>query len=62
MTNIILRGCNGKMGQVITQIVEEDENAVIVAGIDIMANRNNKFPVYHSFTQCNVKADVIIDF
>ena len=62
MTNIILRGCNGKMGQVITQIVEEDENAVIVAGIDIMANRNNKFPVYHSFTQCNVKADVIIEF
>jgi 4-hydroxy-tetrahydrodipicolinate reductase len=62
MTNIILRGCNGKMGQVITQIVEEDENAVIVAGIDISANRNNKFPVYHSFMQCNVKADVIIDF
>lgn len=62
MTNIILRGCNGKMGQVITQIVEEDDNAVIVAGIDISANRNNKFPVYHSFMQCNVKADVIIDF
>ncbi len=62
MTNIILRGCNGKMGQVITQIVEEDENAVIVAGIDISAGRNNKYPVYHSFMQCNVKADVIIDF
>lgn len=62
MTNIILRGCNGKMGQVITQIVEEDDNAVIVAGIDISGNRNNKFPVYHSFMQCNVKADVIIDF
>lgn len=62
MTNIILRGCNGRMGQVITQIVEEDNNSVIVAGIDIAANRNNKYPVYQSFTQCNVKADVIIDF
>lgn len=62
MTNIILRGCNGKMGQVITQMVEEDENAVIVAGIDVSVNRVNKYPVYYSFLQCNVKADVIIDF
>lgn len=62
MTNIILRGCNGKMGQVITQMVEEDEHSVIVAGIDVSANRVNKYPVYHSFMQCNVKADVIIDF
>ena len=35
MTRIIMCGCNGKMGQVITQIVKEDENTEIVAGIDI---------------------------
>ncbi len=62
MTNIILRGCNGKMGQVITDIVEKDEDAVIMAGIDISQGRNNKYPVYQSFNSCNVKADVIIDF
>lgn len=62
MTNIILRGCNGKMGQVITDIVEADEKAVIVAGVDIYQNRVNKYPVYQSFSKCNVKADVIIDF
>ena len=62
MTNIILRGCNGKMGQVITDLVDADDKAVIVAGIDIFLNRNNKYPVYQSFYQCNVKADVIIDF
>jgi 4-hydroxy-tetrahydrodipicolinate reductase len=62
MTNIILSGCNGKMGQVITGIVEEDEDIVIVAGIDTSLDRNNKFPVYQSFAKCNVKADVIIDF
>ena len=62
MTNIILRGCNGKMGQVISEIVDADENTVIIAGIDIAPNRNNKYPVYQSFTQCNVRADVIIDF
>ncbi|MDD3173406.1 MAG: 4-hydroxy-tetrahydrodipicolinate reductase [Herbinix sp.] len=62
MTNIILRGCNGKMGQVITDIVDADDKLVIVAGIDVTQNRVNKYPVYQSFTKCNVKADVIIDF
>ncbi len=62
MTNIILRGCNGKMGQVITDMIDVDENAVIIAGIDVTLGRNNKYPVYQSFSQCNVKADVIIDF
>lgn len=62
MTNIILRGCNGKMGQVIADIVEADDDAVIVAGIDVSQNRVAKFPVYQSFQKCNVKADVIIDF
>lgn len=62
MTNIILRGCNGKMGQVITEIVDADDNAVIVAGIDVNQKRINKYPVYQSFMKCNVNADVIIDF
>lgn len=62
MTNIILRGCNGKMGNVITQLVEEDEKANIVAGIDVSMSRENNYPVYYSFMQCNVAADVIIDF
>lgn len=62
MINIILRGCNGKMGQVITDLVDADDNAVIVAGVDIMQTRVNKYPVYQSFTKCNVNADVIIDF
>ncbi len=62
MTNIILRGCNGYMGQVITDIVDADDNTVIVAGVDVRQNRVNKYPVYQNFNKCNVKADVIIDF
>lgn len=62
MTNIILRGCNGKMGNVVIQMVEEDDNAVIVAGIDVSKGKDDGFPVYYSFAQCNVSADVIIDF
>lgn len=62
MINIILRGCNGKMGQVITDIIDADDNAEIIAGVDITQNRVNQYPVYQSFAKCNVKADVIIDF
>lgn len=62
MTNIILRGCNGKMGNVIAEMVEEDDNAVIVAGIDVSKSKEERYPVYYSFVQCNVPADVIIDF
>ncbi len=62
MTRIIMHGCNGRMGQVITGIVKDDPNAEIVAGIDIMDNRENDYPVFTDITKCNVDADVIVDF
>lgn len=62
MTRIIMSGCNGKMGQVITDILKDDEKAVIVAGVDIKQNIINSYPVFQNFTKCNVEADVIIDF
>ena len=62
MTRIILSGCNGKMGQVITDILKDDTKAVIVAGIDIKQNIINSYPVFQNFSKCNVEADVIIDF
>ncbi len=62
MVKIIMHGCNGKMGQVITGIVAADKDAEIVAGIDIVDNRQNPYPVFTNIDDCNVKADVIIDF
>ncbi|MGN0396279.1 MAG: 4-hydroxy-tetrahydrodipicolinate reductase [Coprococcus sp.] len=62
MVRIIMHGCNGKMGQVITGIVAEDSDAEIVAGIDIADNRENGYPVFTDIFECNVEADVIIDF
>ena len=34
MTRIIMYGCNGKMGKVISSLVKEDASVEIVAGID----------------------------
>ena len=62
MVKIIMHGCNGKMGQVITGIVAADKDAEIVAGIDIVDNRQNTYPVFTNIDDCNVEADVIIDF
>ncbi len=62
MVRIIMHGCNGKMGQVITGLVAKDGEAEIVAGIDPYDDGHNAYPVFSSFHDCIVKADVIIDF
>ncbi|MBQ7955350.1 MAG: 4-hydroxy-tetrahydrodipicolinate reductase [Lachnospiraceae bacterium] len=62
MYKIIMHGCNGKMGQVISGIVAADENAEIVAGIDKRDDGRNPYPVFGSIKECTVKADVVIDF
>jgi len=62
MTKIIMNGCNGKMGQVITRLVSEMEDVQIVAGIDFNSESNNGYPVFKVPSDCNVKADAIIDF
>lgn len=62
MVKIIMHGCNGKMGQVITDIVKNDEGAEIVAGIDVSNHIQNAYPVFTSIKDCDVEADVVIDF
>ena len=62
MVKIIMHGCNGKMGQVITDMVKNDDTAEIVAGIDVVDNRDNGYPVFTDIDACDVPADVIIDF
>lgn len=62
MIKVIMHGCNGKMGQVITKLVAEDGSVQIVAGIDKSAESKNDYPVFGSLEQCEVEADVVIDF
>lgn len=62
MTNIILSGCSGKMGRVITACVEKRNDCKIVAGVDLNTDTSLGYPVYSSFSDITEKADVIIDF
>ena len=62
MVNVIMHGCNGHTGRVVTELIEKDENVQIVAGIDAYTGVQNEYPVFPSIKECTVKADVIIDF
>lgn len=62
MVKIALVGANGKMGQVITRIVDNSENAQITFGIDINTERKSDYPVYSSFSDAKEYCDIIIDF
>ncbi|MCI9612522.1 MAG: 4-hydroxy-tetrahydrodipicolinate reductase [Eubacterium sp.] len=62
MVKVILHGCNGKMGRMITGICKEDDGVEIVAGIDVFDGVENTYPVFSQITDCEVPADVIIDF
>ncbi len=62
MTRVIMHGCNGRMGQMITGIVANDPDVDIVAGIDVSDHIQNNYPVYKSISECDAQADVIIDF
>ena len=62
MVKIIMHGCNGHMGQVISDIVEKDPDAEIVAGIDIADQGKNSYPVFTDIDACQTEADAIIDF
>ena len=62
MTSIILHGCNGRMGRMITDIVAGDPDTVIAAGVDINTEQNAGFPVFASIDEVNVDADAVVDF
>lgn len=62
MVRIIMHGCNGHMGQVISGLAEQDADVEIVAGVDIADQGKNSYPVFTDLQACQVEADAIIDF
>lgn len=61
MIKAILCGASGKMGGFVAAAAEADSEIQVVAGVDKI-NNGEKFPIFSSFSDINVKADVIIDF
>ena len=62
MVRVIMHGCNGAMGRVITGLAAEDQELEIVAGIDVNPGPDQGYPVFPSLNDCDVQADVVVDF
>ena len=62
MTRIIMCGCSGAMGTMISELALQDDETEIVAGVDIMINKSLKYPIYENIMDCDIEADVVIDF
>ncbi len=62
MTKVILHGCCGRMGKMITELATPDEGVQIVAGVDSHPMGEHEYPVYRNLSEVREKADAIIDF
>jgi len=61
MIRVILHGCNGRMGRVISSLAGATGDLRIVAGIDRNGIQDS-YPVFAELAACPVEADVLIDF
>ncbi len=57
-----MHGCNGRMGRMITGIVEEDPDIEIICGVDINTGIENSYPVTDSIEKADKTADAVVDF
>jgi 4-hydroxy-tetrahydrodipicolinate reductase len=63
LINILLNGCNGKMGQEISRLLKANSNIRIAAGVDNSPDKcNNGYNTYKTLREVNEKIDVVLDF
>lgn len=62
MVNVLLCGCNGKMGRSVTASIKERCDCQVVAGIDLNTESHAGYPVYANPRNCMANPDVLIDF
>ena len=62
MLKILLSGCNGKMGQVVNDLVKDSDEFTICCGFDKNISTNFKVPVFTKLEDINEIPDIIIDF
>lgn len=62
MIKILLVGCNGKMGTMISTVAQTSSTMEITAGFDSKTTGNFDYPVYDSLSNVSEDIDVILDF
>ncbi|SKA89166.1 dihydrodipicolinate reductase [Caloramator quimbayensis] len=60
---VLLHGCNGRMGQVLSRLISGMDDAKVVCGVDSNIDKIiNSYPVYPSLSEVKEEVDVLIDF
>lgn len=62
MLEVMVNGCNGKMGQIVCDLIEQNEDFVLKCGFDRTVTGEFAFPVFHKIEDITEKPDIIIDF
>ena len=62
MTNILLCGCSGRMGAVVSDMAAADDNVKIACGVDVLGEASGAYPAYETLADCKEDADVVVDF
>jgi len=61
MIKVLINGCNGKMGKVVSELAKQDNEIEIVGGFDI-SEREDEYPIFTKIEEISKKPDVIVDF
>ena len=62
MIKVLVNGCNGKMGQVVCDLLNKNEKFEICAGFDKEENSSSNFKIFTNIKDISIKPDAIIDF
>jgi len=62
MINVLVNGCNGRMGQEVIKQMDQYEDLILLGGYDKENTGVFSFPVYTKISEITEKPDVIIDF
>ena len=62
MIKVLVNGCNGKMGNIVCDLVFKNDLFELIGGFDINSNINCNFPIFTSINDINIKPDVIKNF
>ena len=60
--NVLINGCNGKMGQEVAKEVKLAQDMDVTCGVDKIDTGDNDFPVFTKIQDIDIIPDVIIDF
>lgn len=62
MIEVMVNGCNGKMGNIVAELVDKHDNMVLKCGVDKENTGYLTYPVYTDLNKISENPDVIIDF